>query len=97
MRGKTIATAILAGLLIALPASAAEIITAEDLRQKVITEKHLVRVADNALFILDASSSMNKKYKQTGKSTDLVWSNYKFRSGLSETDFDSQRLSKAAR
>ena len=40
---------------------------------------------------------MRMDNKQTGKSTDLVWSNYKFRSGLAENDFDSQRLSKAAR
>ncbi len=40
---------------------------------------------------------MRMENRQTGKSTDLVWSNYKFRSGLAEGDFDSQRLSKASR
>lgn len=40
---------------------------------------------------------MSMENQQTGKSTDLIWSNYKFRSGLSDGDFDSQRLSKASR
>ena len=35
--------------------------------------------------------------QQTGKSTDLVWSDYKFGVGLSEGDFDAQRLSKLSR
>ncbi len=35
--------------------------------------------------------------QQTGKSTDLLWSNYKFRTGLSETDFKSSRLKSLAR
>ncbi len=34
---------------------------------------------------------------QTGKSTDLVWSDYEFRSGLNERDFSEQRLPKMAR
>lgn len=34
---------------------------------------------------------------QTGKSTDLVWSNYEFGVGLGAGDFDAQRLSKLAR
>ncbi|MDF2235338.1 outer membrane lipoprotein-sorting protein [Albimonas sp. CAU 1670] len=29
---------------------------------------------------------------QTGKETDLIWSNYRFRSGLREDDFSAQRL-----
>ncbi len=35
--------------------------------------------------------------KQTGKSTDLIWDSYAFQVGLSEKDFDAQRLSKVAR
>ena len=35
--------------------------------------------------------------KQTGKSTDLVWTDYQFRSGLNERDFSEQRLPKMAR
>ena len=35
--------------------------------------------------------------QQTGKSTDLVWENYEFQVGLTEKDFDAQRLSKVAR
>jgi len=29
---------------------------------------------------------------QTGKSTELIWTNYKFRTGLTETDFDQNSL-----
>jgi OOP family OmpA-OmpF porin len=53
---------------IAGPLGAAEIITEEDIRQGIITEEHLVRVADNALFILDTSRSMNKPLEGTDKS-----------------------------
>ncbi len=35
--------------------------------------------------------------QQTGKSTDLVWENYEFRTGLKERDFDSQVLPRMAR
>ncbi|MEM7545461.1 MAG: outer membrane lipoprotein-sorting protein [Pseudomonadota bacterium] len=35
--------------------------------------------------------------QQTGKSTDLIWTDYKFRVGLEEKDFDAQRLDKMAR
>lgn len=35
--------------------------------------------------------------QQTGKSTDLVWSDYQFRTGLEEGDFQSQRLDKLSR
>jgi OOP family OmpA-OmpF porin len=57
-----------AGLLASLPASAAEIITAEDIEQEVIRTEQLVRLVDNAIFLLDTSSSMNDKYRDTGKS-----------------------------
>jgi OOP family OmpA-OmpF porin len=53
---------------IAGTAPAAEIITKDDIKNNVITEKHLVRVADNALFVLDTSLSMNKKLQGTDKS-----------------------------
>ncbi len=35
--------------------------------------------------------------KQTGKSTELAWSNYVFGAGLEERDFDAQRLDQMAR
>lgn len=35
--------------------------------------------------------------EQTGKATDLLWSNYRFGTGLSEGDFNSQRLKTMAR
>ncbi|MEM1297779.1 MAG: outer membrane lipoprotein-sorting protein, partial [Pseudomonadota bacterium] len=35
--------------------------------------------------------------KQTGKATDLVWTNYRFRTGLTEGDFDANRLKSVAR
>ena len=34
---------------------------------------------------------------QTKKATDLLWSNYRFRTGLTENDFDSNRLKSIAR
>ena len=34
---------------------------------------------------------------QTGKATDLIWSNYRFGAGLSESDFTSSRLQAMAR
>lgn len=35
--------------------------------------------------------------QQTGKSTDLVWSDYQFKVGLEDGDFDPQRLDRMAR
>ena len=35
--------------------------------------------------------------KQTGKATDLVWSNYRFRTGQAAGDFDANRLKAIAR
>jgi OOP family OmpA-OmpF porin len=46
-------------------ASAAEIITEEDMIQNIITEEQLVRLADNFIVLFDASSSMDKPYKDT--------------------------------
>lgn len=36
--------------------------------------------------------SMHMVNHQTGKSTDLIWSNYKFKSGLTERDFDQRAM-----
>ncbi|MEM6547127.1 MAG: outer membrane lipoprotein-sorting protein [Pseudomonadota bacterium] len=35
--------------------------------------------------------------QQTGKETDLIWTNYRFRVGLSDGDFDQSRLARLAR
>ncbi|MEM8754702.1 MAG: outer membrane lipoprotein-sorting protein, partial [Pseudomonadota bacterium] len=42
-------------------------------------------------------SKITMDNRQTGKSTDLIWSGYEFRNGLSNRDFDAQRLDKMAR
>jgi outer membrane protein OmpA-like peptidoglycan-associated protein len=63
---------VFAGLFMAGAVSAAEIITAEDFKQEIVVSEQLVRVADNALFLLDGSSSMNKKFGDTGKSAYRV-------------------------
>ena len=38
---------------------------------------------------------MNMVNHQTGKSTDLTWSNYQFKTGLSDRDFDRNTLKRA--
>jgi OOP family OmpA-OmpF porin len=55
-------------LLLATASPAAEILTAEDFRQMVVTEEHLVRTADNGIILFDASSSMKRPYLKTGRS-----------------------------
>jgi OOP family OmpA-OmpF porin len=44
---------------------AAEILTVEDFRQKIVSEENLVKTADNAIFMFDGSSSMGKMFKDT--------------------------------
>ncbi|MGI9221940.1 MAG: OmpA family protein [Woeseiaceae bacterium] len=61
-------TLALLGSLIALPALALEVLTAEDFVKGTIVENHLIKVADNAIILFDTSSSMNEEYKDTGKS-----------------------------
>ena len=61
-------SAILAGIvggLISLPLFAVEVVTQEDLVKGVIKKEQLVRVADNAIFLLDTSSSMNDDLEGT--------------------------------
>ena len=55
------------GGLVAMPLLAVEIITKEDLVNHVVKKEQLVRVADNAIFLLDTSSSMNDKFGDTDK------------------------------
>ena len=44
---------------------AAEVITVEDYKEKVVSEENLVKTADNAIFMFDGSSSMGKTFKDT--------------------------------
>ena len=55
-------------MLMAKASFAAEIITIEDFKQDLVMKKHLIKVADNAIFLFDGSSSMNQPYKDTGQS-----------------------------
>ncbi len=55
-------------MLVSMPSLAAEIITEEDLVQEVIRTEQLIRLTDNAIFLIDTSSSMNDEYQDTGKS-----------------------------
>ena len=60
--------AILAGSLagfIALPLFAVEVITQEDLVKGVVKKEQLVKVADNGIFLMDTSSSMNDDFPGT--------------------------------
>jgi len=60
--------AVLAGIVgsaIALPSIAVEVVTQEDLVKGIIKTEQLVRVADNAVFLLDTSSSMNENLEGT--------------------------------
>ena len=73
MKAKTIVRMAIIGIITSLLLStsipAAEIITAEDLKQMIITEEHLVKTADNGLILFDASSSMKIPYRKSGRST----------------------------
>lgn len=70
------------GSLIALPSQALEVLTAEDFIEGIVVEDQLVRIADNAIFLVDTSSSMNDEYEDTGKSKlELVTSEFKKRNG----------------
>ena len=68
MKFKLALTAIGSVLMIGLfttQVMAAEILTVEDFRQKIVAEEHLVKTADNAIFMFDGSSSMGKMFKDT--------------------------------
>lgn len=53
---------------LASPVMALEVVTKEDIINKVVVEDQLVRVADNAVFLVDTSSSMNDEFQDRGKS-----------------------------
>ncbi len=50
-------------LMLVFPASAFEIITEEDVRQKTITEDMFIKLADNFIVLYDASGSMADEFK----------------------------------
>ncbi len=56
---------ILSGL-IAVEAGAFEILTKKDFSEEVIRKEDLIKTADNAIILFDASGSMAKPYKDTG-------------------------------
>ncbi len=56
------------GCLVSLPLLAVEIITKDDIVNNVVKKEQLVKVADNAVLLLDTSSSTNDKYANTGMS-----------------------------
>jgi outer membrane protein OmpA-like peptidoglycan-associated protein len=56
------------GCFLAAPVTALEVLTEEDFIQGTVVEDQLVRLADNAIFLIDTSSSMNDEYLDTGKS-----------------------------
>lgn len=69
MKSKSISLiSFFAMVLMAKAIFAAEIITVEDFKQELVMKEHLVKVADNAIFLFDGSTSMNQPYKNTGQS-----------------------------
>jgi len=60
----TMLTGLIGGL-IAVPLLAVEVITQEDMVTGVIKKEQLVKLADNAVFLLDTSSSMNDDFADT--------------------------------
>src|SRR5688572_31119210 len=54
------------GSILATAVLAVEIITKEDIINNVVKTDQLERVADNAIFLLDTSSSTNRKFGETG-------------------------------
>jgi len=59
--------ALVLGGLFAPPVIAVEVLIEEDIIEGVVMKEQLVRVADNAIFLLDTSSSMSDKFRDTGK------------------------------
>jgi len=69
-RKSKLLTATMVGLLgglVASPLFAVEIITRDDIVNNVVTKDQLVKVADNAILLLDTSSSSNDKFGDTGQ------------------------------
>jgi OOP family OmpA-OmpF porin len=53
------------GVLVVIPAFSAEILVEDDFKQNIVKGEQLVRVADNAIFLFDSSSSMKAKLQGT--------------------------------
>lgn len=84
MRVGSMKRAMIAGVFLTFMAAgfvpAAEIITEEDILQEVIEVEDLVRVADNAIFLFDGSTSMREPYRDTGMSKyEAVLNEFKVR------------------
>jgi len=62
---ESVALGLLASVVVS-PLFAVEVITKDDIVNNVIKKEQLVRVADNAIFLLDTSSSTNAKFGDTG-------------------------------
>jgi OOP family OmpA-OmpF porin len=59
---------------------ALEVVTEEDLVQGIVVEDQLVKVAENAIFLLDTSSSMTEEFRDSGKTKrELVENEFKKR------------------
>lgn len=54
------------GLLVSTSAAAVEVITREDIEEEVVVTEQLIPLVENAIFLIDTSSSMNEPYKDTG-------------------------------
>src|SRR4029079_15212728 len=69
-RKSKILTATMVGLLggvVASPVWAVEVITRDDIVNNVVTKDQLVKVADNAVLLLDTSSWSNDQFANTGQ------------------------------
>ena len=78
--GKSLATFAALACVVAAPALAVEVIVEEDFVEGIVVEDQLVRLADNAIFLVDTSSSMNEEYRDTGRSKlDVVLEEFKKR------------------
>ena len=58
-----------AGMILPGVLTAAEIITEEDIVQKVVVEEQLVKTADNFIILFDSSNSMNTPYERGAAKT----------------------------
>ena len=63
----TLAGVFMAVCMFGMKAWGFEILTETDLVRQTVKTVHLYKMADNAIFLIDASSSMKKKYKNTGR------------------------------
>jgi OOP family OmpA-OmpF porin len=67
LKALSVVLTLVGGVLLSLPLFAVEIITRDDIINNVVKTSQLVRVADNAIFLLDTSSSTDREFGDTGK------------------------------